>query len=53
MIGTMIVFVVGMLVGAAGRNQVAEAARFAGNKVHDIVKPADTATNKPDEPGPG
>ena len=38
MIGTAIVFILGMLAGAAGRNQLAEAARFAGNTAHDMLK---------------
>ena len=38
MIIAAIAFVVGVAAGAAGRNQVAEAVRFVGNKAYELIR---------------
>lgn len=47
MIGTIFVFVVGVVAGAAGRNQIAEAVKFVGDSAYQILKSDKNDTDKP------
>jgi hypothetical protein len=47
MFGTIVVFVVGVVVGAAGRNQIAEAARYVGNATYELIRKKDGADRGP------